>query len=264
MLRAVQHSLMFSTPLELPSQSASLWLTALVLNAVLIAWAQRFPLLTKAGWCHAGILGTVLWGSLAWRGWLAVVAYLVLGSLVTKLGFARKQELGLAEGRGGRRGPENVWGSAFTGLVLALLIAAGVGSPALLLIGFAASFAAKLADTFGSEIGKRWGRTTLLITNLRPVPAGTEGAVSVEGTLASGLGSLLMTLVMAFLGLLQSGAAFALVLVVGFIATLLESLLGALGQGRWPWLSNELVNGLQTAWAAALAMIAAWLLGVSA
>ena len=264
MLRAVQHSLMFSTPLELPSQTASLWLTALVLNAVLIAWAQRFPLLTKAGWCHAGILGTVLWGSLAWRGWLAVVAYLVLGSLVTKLGFARKQELGLAEGRGGRRGPENVWGSAFTGLVLALLIAAGVGSPALLLIGFAASFAAKLADTFGSEIGKRWGRTTLLITNLRPVPAGTEGAVSVEGTLASGLGSLLMTLVMAFLGLLQSGTAFALVLVVGFIATLLESLLGALGQGRWPWLSNELVNGLQTAWAAALAMIAAWLLGVSA
>ena len=264
MLRAVQHSLMFSTPLELPSQTASLWLTALVLNAVLIAWAQRFPLLTKAGWCHAGILGTVLWGSLAWRGWLAVVAYLVLGSLVTKLGFARKQELGLAEGRGGRRGPENVWGSAFTGLVLALLIAAGVGSPALLLIGFAASFAAKLADTFGSEIGKRWGRTTLLITNLRPVPAGTEGAVSVEGTLASGLGSLLMTLVMAFLGLLQSGAAFALVLVVGFIATLLESLLGAMGQGRWPWLSNELVNGLQTAWAAALAMIAAWLLGVSA
>ena len=264
MLRAVQHSLMFSTPMELPSQTASLWLTALVLNAVLIAWAQRFPLLTKAGWCHAGILGTVLWGSLAWRGWLAVVAYLVLGSLVTKLGFARKQELGLAEGRGGRRGPENVWGSAFTGLVLALLIAAGIGSPALLLIGFSASFAAKLADTFGSEIGKRWGRTTLLITNLRPVPAGTEGAVSVEGTLASGLGSLLMTLVMACLGLLQSGAAFALVLVVGFIATLLESLLGALGQGRWPWLSNELVNGLQTAWAAALAMIAAWLLGVSA
>ena len=263
MLRAVQHSLMFSTPLELPSQTASLWLSALVMNAVLIAWAQRFPLLTKAGWCHAGILGTVLWGSLAWRGWLAVVAYLALGSLVTKMGFARKQELGLAEGRGGRRGPENVWGSAFTGLVLALLIAAGIGSPALLLIGFSASFAAKLADTFGSEIGKRWGRTTLLITTLRPVPPGTEGAVSVEGTLASAVGSLLMTVVMALLGLLQSGAAFALVLMVGFIATLLESLLGALGQDRWSWLSNELVNGLQTAWAAGLAILAARLLGVS-
>ena len=263
MLRAVQHSQMFFVPLELPSQTAALWLSALVLNTVLIALAQRFPLLTRSGWCHAGILGTVLWGAMAWRGWLAVVTYLVLGSLVTKLGFAKKQELGLAEGRGGRRGPENVWGSAFTGLVLALLIAARIGSPTLLLIGFSASFAAKLADTFGSEIGKRWGRTTLLITNLRPVPAGTEGAVSVEGTLASALGSLLMTLVMGGLGLLPSGVALLLVLLVGFVATLLESLLGAVGQGRWPWLSNELVNGLQTAWAAALAMLAAWLLGLS-
>ncbi|WP_244277054.1 DUF92 domain-containing protein [Synechococcus sp. GEYO] len=254
---------MFFTPFELPSQTAALWLTALLVNALLICFAQRFPLLTQAGWCHSGILGTVLWGSLAWRGWLAVVAYLVLGSLVTKLGFARKQELGLAEGRGGRRGPENVWGSAFTGLVLALLIAARIGSPMLLLIGFSASFTAKLADTFGSEIGKRWGRTTLLITTLRPVPAGTEGAVSVEGTLASAVGSLLMTVVMALLGLLQSGAAFAVVLVVGFIATLLESLLGALGQDRLPWLSNELVNGLQTAWAAGLAIVFAWLLGLS-
>jgi len=51
--------------------------------------------------------------------------------------------------------------------------------------------------------------------------------------------------------------------VVGFIATLLESLLGALGQDRWPWLSNELVNGLQTAWAAGLAIVFAWVLGVS-
>lgn len=251
----------FATP-DFPTQEPMLWLTALVVNGVLISVAQRFPVLTRAGWCHAGLLGTVLWGALGWRGWLAVVAYLVLGSLVTKLGFARKRDLGLAEARGGRRGPENVWGSAFTGLVLAMLIAAGLGSEHLLLVGFAASFAAKLADTFGSEIGKRWGRTTLLITTLRPVPAGTEGAVSLEGTLASALGSLLMTFVMALLGLLTSASAVVLVSVVGLLSTLLESLLGATGQGRWPWLSNEIVNALQTAWAALLAMAAAAVLGV--
>ena len=144
--------------------------------------------------------------------------------------FARKQDLGLAEARGGRRGPENVWGSALTGLVLALLIAARLGPTQGLLIGFAASFAAKLADTFGSEIGKRWGRTTLLITSLRPVPPGTEGAVSLEGTAASALGSLLMTLVMVALGLIPSAEAAAVVVVVGFIATLLESLFGCC----WP------------------------------
>lgn len=229
-------------------------LTALWINTLLIALAQRLPLLTRNGWIHAGALGTILWGCLGWRGWLAVVLYLALGSLVTKLGFAQKQAAGLAEARGGKRGPANVWGSALTGAVLALLIGMGVGSERLLLIGFAASFAAKLADTFGSEIGKRWGRTTVLITNLHRVPAGTEGAISLEGTLASVVGSALMTVVVLALGLIASPADAALVASVGVVATLLESVLGALVQGRVAWLSNEMVNGIQTALAALLAM----------
>jgi len=36
------------------------WLWALLINAVLIALAQRLPLLTRAGWIHAGVLGTLL------------------------------------------------------------------------------------------------------------------------------------------------------------------------------------------------------------
>ena len=107
------------------------WLAALLINGVLIAAAQRLPLLTRSGWVHAGILGTLLLGSLDWPGWLAVAFYLALGSLVTRLGYRRKQEQGLAEGRGGRRGPENVWGSAATGAVLAVLsLADGAGDPA--------------------------------------------------------------------------------------------------------------------------------------
>ena len=237
------------------------WLVALVINALLIGLAQRFALLTKAGWVHAGVLGTVLWGCLGVRGWLAVVAYLALGSGVTKLGFATKQARGLAEGRGGRRGPENVWGSAATGAGLA--IGTQLLPPAaqpLLLVGFAASFAAKLADTFGSEIGKRWGRHTVLITSLRPVPPGTEGAISLEGTAASALGSVAMALLMAALGLLAGWPAVVLVTLVGLGATLIESWIGATLQPRIAWLSNELVNGLQTAIAALLAI--AWASGI--
>ena len=233
------------------------WLTALLINAVLISFAQTTSLLTRAGWVHAGILGTVLWGGIGWTGWLSVVAYLGLGSLVTKLGWQNKQQRGLEEARGGQRGPENVWGSAATGAVLALLIGAGVEPRSLLLIGFAASFAAKLADTFGSEIGKRWGRTTVLITTLRPVAPGTEGAISLEGTLASAVGSVLMTAVMAGLGLLPNWSCWILVAGVGLKATLAESVLGAVAQDRYSWLSNELVNALQTLLAAALAMLLA-------
>ena len=233
------------------------WLTALLINAVLISFAQTTSLLTRAGWVHAGILGTVLWGGIGWTAWLSVVAYLGLGSLVTKLGWQNKQQRGLEEARGGRRGPENVWGSAATGAALALLIGAGVEPRSLLLIGFAASFAAKLADTFGSEIGKRWGRTTVLITTFQPVAPGTEGAISLEGTLASAVGSVLMTAVMAGLGLLPNWSCWILVAGVGLKATLAESVLGAVAQDRYSWLSNELVNALQTLLAAAMAMLLA-------
>lgn len=240
---------------SLPPQDPLHWLAALAINALLIAVAQRLPLLTRAGWVHAGVLGTLLWGSLGWRGWLAVVAYLALGSLVTKLGFRRKRELGLAEAREGRRGPENVWGSALVGTVLALLACRAPASAVpLLLAGFAASFAAKLADTFGSEIGKRWGRHTVLITSLRPVPPGTEGAISLEGTAASLAGSVLMTLGLLALGLIRGWPLALLVSGVGLVATLAESVVGASLQQRWGWLSNEVVNGLQTLLAALLAM----------
>ena len=46
------------------------------------------------------------------------------------------------------------------------------------------SSATKLADTFASEIGKAYGKTTFLITTLEKVPPGTEGAISAEGTAA--------------------------------------------------------------------------------
>ena len=248
----------------LPAPSLLNWTIALALHAPLVLLASRAPLLTPAGWRHAALLGTLLWGSLGWRGWLAVVAYLLLGSLVTRIGLKHKQARGLAEGRGGRRGPENVWGSALVGALLALLIpwADPRWQPALLL-SFCASFAAKLADTCGSEIGKRWGRHAVLITSFRTVPPGTEGAISLEGTAASLAGSLVMTAVASWLGLIQGSEAALLVVATGLVATLLESLIGATLQRRWAWLSNELVNGLQTLIAALIALALAPLLGIT-
>ena len=231
------------------------WALAFVLNTFLIFCSYRIPLLTRSGWVSAGILGTILWGCIGWNGWISVVIYLTLGSLVTRIGFKSKQKSGLAEGRGGKRGPENVWGSASTGTFIALLIGIGFASEQLLLIAFSASFAAKLADTFGSEIGKRWGKSAFLITSFRKVPVGTDGAISIEGTLASALGSVLMTISMASVSLISSLNVVILVFLTGFIATLFESLLGAVVQNRYRYLTNEVINALQTLFAALLAII---------
>ena len=80
-------------------------------NAVLFAVLSRklSTMLTPTGFVHALALGSSLWATLGVSGWLYCVAYLFLGQAVTKVRFAEKQKAGLAEGRGGRRGPENVW-----------------------------------------------------------------------------------------------------------------------------------------------------------
>ena len=142
------------------------FLVGFYLNFILISLFCRVPLMTKGGWISAGMLGSILWGCLSWQGWSSVVIYLLFGSLVTKIGYKFKNKKGIAEKRGGRRGPENVWGSAATGLFFAIMVKLDFTNLVFYKIGFAASFAAKMADTFGSEIGKRFGRNTYLITCL--------------------------------------------------------------------------------------------------
>jgi uncharacterized membrane protein len=63
--------------------------------------------------------------------------------------------------------------------------------------------------------------------------------------------------------MLQGFWSCVLVTAVGLLATLLESLIGAGLQQRCRWLTNELVNALQTLIAAVLAMQAAIWLGLA-
>ena len=225
-----------------------------IINFLLIFIFRRYPIMTKGGWMSAGVLGTLLWGSLGWKGWISVVLYLLLGSLVTKVGFKYKNKLGIAEKRGGRRGPENVLGSASTGLFLALMIKLNLANLTLLKVGFAASFAAKLADTFGSEIGKRYGKNTFLITTFKKVRQGTEGAISLEGTIASLFGALIMSFVMFILGFITLEKGFFIVCFSGFAATIFESFIGATFQDKFN-MSNEIVNVIQTSFSATMAIL---------
>ncbi|HEY9668181.1 MAG TPA: TIGR00297 family protein [Coleofasciculaceae cyanobacterium] len=228
--------------------SLNSWLFAVGLNTVLlpIAWFAPKKLLTPAGLIHAWVLGVLVWGTLGWQGYLVVMFYFLVGSGVTRIGMEQKEAAGIAEKRSGARGPENVWGSALTGALCAvgtLLVAPHYRS--LLLLGYVASFATKLSDTCGSEVGKAYGKRTFLITTLQPVARGTEGAVSLEGTLAGIVGSIAISFIGWGVGLIDlTGIAFCAV--AAFIATNLESVIGATLQSQVKWMTNEVVNFLNT------------------
>ncbi|XHX78032.1 MAG: TIGR00297 family protein [Stenomitos frigidus ULC029] len=239
-------------PLSFPTP----WLIAVALNTVLLAivWFLPKKLLTLAGIMHAWILGVLVWISLGWQGYAVVGFYFLVGSGMTRVGMAQKEAAGIAEKRSGARGPENVWGSALTGALCAigsLLVpfflpaAESQWLVPLLLLGYVASFSTKLADTCSSEIGKAYGQRTFLITTFQPVPRGTEGAVSLEGTLAGVAASVAIALVGWGVGLMPLWQV-AICVVAAFIGTNIESVIGATLQSRFAWLTNEVVNILNT------------------
>ncbi|MCP2728159.1 TIGR00297 family protein [Limnofasciculus baicalensis] len=235
------------------------WLIALGLNTTLLAIALFLPktLLTLSGVIHACGLGVLIWGTLGWQGYLVVMFYFLVGSAVTRIGMKEKEAAGIAEKRSGARGPENVWGSALTGALCALatlFVDEPYGS--LLLLGYVASFATKLSDTTASEVGKAYGNRTFLITTLQPVARGTEGAVSLEGTLAGIIASIAIAFLGWGIGLIDlTGVLFCVV--AAFIATNLESVIGATLQSQVDWMTNEVVNFINTTIGAISAVILA-------
>ncbi len=254
-----------------PPPSFQRWLVAILINSVLgaIAWVAPQKLLTPAGYLHAWVLGLLIWATLGWRGYLVVMVYFLVGSAVTRVGLAQKEAAGIAEKRSGARGPENVWGSALAGSFCALGVMAcllrlpnnpaATGLALLLQLGYVASFSTKLADTCASEVGKAYGQRTFLITTLQPVARGTEGAISLEGTLAGVVASVAIALVGWAVGLI-SLIGVAVSMIAAFIATNLESLIGATLQTRFSWLTNEWVNVINTFTGAIVAILIGLLL----
>ncbi|MCG5057832.1 MAG: TIGR00297 family protein [Limnoraphis sp. WC205] len=237
--------------------AANPWVIAIALNTILLSLVAIAPkkLLTTEGIIHAWILGVLIWGCLGWQGYLVVGFYFIVGSGVTRIGMAQKEAAGIAEKRSGARGPENVWGSALTAALCAIAIviirllsleASTMDQfVSLLLLGYVGSFSTKLSDTCASEVGKAYGQRTFLITTLQPVAKGTEGAVSLEGTVAGIVASVVIALVGWGAGLIDAmGVVWCVI--AAFIATNLESVIGATLQAQIKWLTNEVVNFINT------------------
>lgn len=236
---------------------SSPWLNAIALNTILLAIAYILPkkLLTPTGYLHAWLLGVLIWGTLGWRGYAIMMFYFLVGSAVTRIGIKQKEAEGIAEKRSGIRGPENVWGSALAGTICAILTLI-VSSPTkeLLILGYVASLSTKLSDTSASEVGKAYGKSTFLITTLQPVRKGTEGAVSLEGTLAGVFASAAIASLGSGVGLINP-IGIIWCIIAAFIATNLESVIGATLQHEWEWLTNEWVNVINTLIGAIIAIL---------
>jgi uncharacterized protein (TIGR00297 family) len=235
----------------IPSCPIGFWAFGVNLALATLAW--RAGTVRVSGFLAGVGLGTVIYAALDWRGFAVLVGFTVLGSLLTRWGYSRKAALGAAEAQGGARGASNAL--AKIGIPAALSVMAWASGEAIWSLAFTAALATGAMDTAGSEVGPILGRRTISLRNFLPVPAGTPGAISLEGTLAGAAAALLLGGLGAMVGLLPARGILAVV-VGAIIGNGFEGLLGSRRLLPHAWLN--VVNLARGAAIAGLLTLALW------
>lgn len=256
------------------SWPVALWATGLSLLFGLVVFQLRAAT-AGAAFVGAAITASLIFSTLTYvpfepfpyAPWhtavVPVLAVFLLAFLATRLGRAHKERLGTAEERRGRAAAQVAANLGFAALVSdgfaqSWLSATGwfpaspVAPNALFAAGLA-SLAEAAADTVSSEVGQVLGGRPRMITTLRAAEPGTDGAVSLAGTVAG----VLAAGVVADAGSLALGGGAPMLILAwagGVFGFFFDSLLGATVERRG-WLNNDMVNFLSTASAAAFTLL---------
>ncbi len=245
----------------------ALWTVGLSALLGLVTWKLR------AATPAAALTGALITASLIFS--TAVVPYqpwhtalvptltvALLAFVSTRAGRRKKQRLGTAEGHRGRSASQIA-----ANLGLAAVVASGpvqswlmdsrwlphlAAAPGLFFALTVAALAEAAADTVSSEIGQVLGGPPRMITSLKAVEPGRNGAVSLAGSIAGVAAAALV----AWTGMwaLGGGREMYKVSSAGAVFGLFfDSLLGATLEERG-WLNNDAVNFLSTASAAGFAL----------
>jgi uncharacterized protein (TIGR00297 family) len=242
-------------------------------------WQSHDPVLWQAAgisiafaslayFLHAATLGAAITGWIftaaiylqtpGWRTALwPLLALFVLTHAATRYGRQRKETLGIAEGKRGRRASQvaaNLGVAVLAGIPQIGGRLGGFPVERTLMTAMIAAMAEATADTVSSELGQVLGGEPRMVTTFRCVPAGTDGAVSWAGTCAGCLSAAILVTVAALVLPMRPGDAL-IALGAAIAGLFFDSLLGAVPERRG-WLNNDAVNTLSTLAAALLAGLA--------
>lgn len=201
-----------------------------------------------AGW----IIGGMIYFGSGLIGVVLTATFFILGTVSTSVGIKQKNRDGLAEEDKGKRKAGQVIANAGVAAILALIACFDQSNRLLYTLMTAASFSSATADTLSSELGNVYGRKFYNILTIKKDLKGLNGVVSVEGTFAGVVGSIVIAITYSIaLGL---SSHFLWIIIAGTAGNLLDSILGATLERR-RFLNNNAVNFLNTATAAVIAGI---------
>ena len=239
--------------------SVAIWTLGLSLLLGLVVH-QLHAATPAAAFTGAVITASLMFSTVAlpyhpWQsGLVPLLAVFVLSDIATRVGRQKKERLGTAERRGGRTASQVAANLGMAALVTqdvtqnwladtGWFSSATLAPMPLFALGLAA-LAEAAADTVSSEVGQVLGGRPRLITTLGDADPGTDGAISLAGTLAG----VLAAGVVAAAGALALHGGWTMLWVSwagGVFGLFFDSLLGATLEQRG-WLNNDAVNFLST------------------
>ncbi|MCH8273584.1 MAG: DUF92 domain-containing protein [Armatimonadetes bacterium] len=228
-------------------------------------------LLTWDGAVAAAVVGGLVWEAGRWPWVVPLLLFFITSSLLSRAGRATKREAGLDAAP---RRAIQVFANGGPQTLCAALFPFHSDNPALAAAALA-GFAAANADTWGTEIGSLLGKRFYRIGTLAEATRGASGAISVAGLIASFAGA---AVVSAAAPLIGRPDLIGLLAVIGFGASLMDSVLGDLVQARYTtrdgatveaptpgskhirgirWMTNDAVNLIAVSCATAAGYLAA-------
>ncbi len=229
-----------------------LWALGFTVAFAIAAW--RLRAVTVSGAVAGGVLAFLLFLGGGPGAFAALITVFLLASITTRIGHQRKRQLGTAEKQSGRSASQI---AANIGIAAAaVLVGLVTGHPIAWLVASAAALAEAAADTTSSEVGQAVSDSAYLITDFRQVPVGTDGGISVAGTLA-GVAAALAVAMVAWATRIIAAHWLLPVAAAGVLGMFVDSFLGASLERR-RLLNNDAVNLLGTIAAALFALFLYW------
>lgn len=218
---------------------------AFLLALVISRRGLRRHSLSSTGAIAAFLVGFLSWAS-STRFGLTLYVFYLSGTRATKYKSSRKAQIEAEHSTLGNRSAYQVCASSLPAVIIAVIyvllyrfdapVSTTFGGRGNLLLAYLLFFAACAGDTFASEVGIVGSEPVLVTAPWRKVPRGTNGGITLGGTVASAVGGLIVGGTFFLAGSEWTWSQVRLVwvgAVGGVVGSLVDSLLGAVVQASW-------------------------------